>query len=216
MVGVMNIVRHLLNQAEQVVDKTIVDHLQVIYSKPLHTRHLVHELQQEPMQTRILISTTIDQLQEAGEAGFAHHAGKHGLVLAAIEEEEAGDGVERSDLVLLEEAVDDLVADVFLVGLKQVAGEEHLGTGDDLILRLAEVVAEAGGQVYPGAQGIVDGFVAFAFARDAFSEFCKHIVSVRFTTGQVSRRQMRATIQTHQSKAVLHPREREELLRNLP
>jgi hypothetical protein len=180
----MNIVRHLLNQAEQVVDKAIVDHLQVIDSKPLHTRHLVHELQQKSMQTRIRVSTAIDELKEAGEAGLAHHAGKHGLVLATIEQEEAGDGVERSDLVLLEEAVDDLGADIFLVGLEQVAGEEHLGTGDDLILRLAEVVAEAGGQFYPGAQGIIDRFVAFAFARDAFSEFCEHMVSVRFAAGQ--------------------------------
>ena len=83
----MNIVRHLLNQAEQVVDKAIVDHLQVIDTKPLHTRHLVHELQQKSMQTRICVSTAIDELKEAGEACLAYQA--EAEAFSCLEEEGA-------------------------------------------------------------------------------------------------------------------------------
>src|SRR6478609_9009222 len=118
MIRIMRIVRQLLNQCEKIMDEFIVHHSQVVDSKSFHTRHLVHKLQKKAMQTRVLISAAIDQLQESGEASLVHHAREHGLILAPVEEKKRNNSVQRPSLIFLKQAVDNLGANIVFVGLE--------------------------------------------------------------------------------------------------
>lgn len=68
----------------------------------------------------IRISAT-DQLQKARKTCFLDHVRKRRLVRVAVEQEHAYYGVERSGLILLQQAVDELLADIFFVSLEYVA-----------------------------------------------------------------------------------------------
>jgi hypothetical protein len=102
--------------------KVIVDQCQVFRRKPLYTRHLIHELQQESMEARVIIRVSAaNQLQKARKTCFLDHVRKRRLVRVAVEQEHAYYGVERPGLVLLQQAIDELLADILLVPLKYVA-----------------------------------------------------------------------------------------------
>lgn len=172
------LVGHFFDEPEQVRDESVIHLHQVLHSQSLNTRHLVHEVQQVAVQAWVNMLAAIDQLKQSGEASLVDHAGKRGLILTTIQQQEAGDGVQRPRLVLLEQAVYDLRTDVFLVSTEEVAGEEHVGAGRSVILGFGEVVAELRSEVEPGAEGIVDRLVAVAFGRDASVEICRSVVSV--------------------------------------
>lgn len=172
MVRVMGIIRKLLDQGEKVVNKFVVHLGQVVEPESLHTRHLVHELQKKPVQTRILllVALTIDKLQQPGKAGLVHHAREHRIILATVKQKQTDYGMQRPCLVFLQQTIDDLGANVVLVFMEQTAGEKHTRASDDFILGFVVILAETGRQIYPGTQGIVDRFVGIAFARDACIE----------------------------------------------
>lgn len=96
------------------------------------------------MQPRVLVLASVNQLQQARKAGLADHARERRLVEIAIEQQQADDGVQGPQLVLLQQTVDDLGADVLLVRLEEGAGEEHPRAGRNVILRLAGPIAERG------------------------------------------------------------------------
>jgi hypothetical protein len=67
------------------------------------------------MQHGVVILVRIQKLKKFGEAGLVNHARKQGLFVVAIEEEEAGYGMERASVVLLQQAVDDLLSNVVFI-----------------------------------------------------------------------------------------------------
>lgn len=73
------------------------------------------------MQPQILIFATVDQLEEARETRFLDHAGVCRLIGMAIEQQKEYDNVQRCWVILLQQTVDDLGADVVLVVSKQLA-----------------------------------------------------------------------------------------------
>jgi hypothetical protein len=123
-------------------------------------------LQKESVQPWILalVSATIDKLQQSREASLIHHARKHGVILAAVEQEQTNYGMQRSCLVFLQQTIDDLGANIILVIPEQIAGEKDPRASDDLVLCFVITVTQAVSQIYPVAQSIVDRFVGIAFA----------------------------------------------------
>lgn len=63
MVGVVGVVRQRLDKLEQVRDKAIVNLHEILRAQVLDTRHLVHQLQQEPVQAGVSVRTALDQLE---------------------------------------------------------------------------------------------------------------------------------------------------------
>jgi hypothetical protein len=60
MIWIIYVVRESFDKLKQVDDETIVDLYEILGSQMFDARHLVHELQQEAVQSAILVSTTLD------------------------------------------------------------------------------------------------------------------------------------------------------------
>lgn len=70
--------------------------------------------------------------------------------------------MQRAELVLLQQAVDDLGADIVFVVVKYAAVDEFLRTACEVIFIVEEAVTAARNEVKPASQGIVDQFVGVA------------------------------------------------------
>jgi hypothetical protein len=68
--------------------------------------------------------------------------------------------MQRAELVLLEKGVDDLGADIVAVVAENGAVFELLRAACNVVLGVEVVIAALGDEVEPGAEGIVEGFVA--------------------------------------------------------
>jgi hypothetical protein len=55
--------------------------------------------------------------------------------MAAIEKKKANNSMQRTGFILLEQAVDDLSADIVSMDPEQIAGKEHSHASNDFILR---------------------------------------------------------------------------------
>jgi hypothetical protein len=148
-VWVTGIIRHSLDELKQVHDKVIVHLQQVFSSQVFDPGHLVHQLQQKPMQTSILVRTALDELEQSHETPFAYHGPKGVLVGPAVEEKKIGVDVELRKFVLLQQAVDKLRSHIAAVVAEYLALYEHLGTPGDVVFALEALVPRAGNQVEP-------------------------------------------------------------------
>src|SRR5690625_4220024 len=84
------------------------------------------------------------ELQEAREAVFGYHSGKGRFVESPVEEQQGSNGVQGSSLILLQQAVDDLRADVVVVLLEQRALQQQVGADQHVVLRVAVSIAKLG------------------------------------------------------------------------
>lgn len=126
MIRVVYIVGQLLNKLEEVGDEAVVDVQQVVVAQALDARHLVHELEEEAVEAGVLVLAAVEELEQAREAALVDHGAEGGLVAAAVEHQEAGDGVQRGRVVLLQQAVDDLRPHVVRVRAEEAALQEPL------------------------------------------------------------------------------------------
>ena len=143
------------------MNKFIIHSLYVIPTQSLHTRHFVHELQQESVQARIVISATVNQLEQSREARFVDHAREQRLLVVAVEKQKARYGRQRTRLVLLKKAVYDLLPHVVLMVAEELALEQHLYGGNHVAVGVA-AREEGRCRLKPCAQGIVERFVVIA------------------------------------------------------
>lgn len=79
--------------------------------------------------------------------------------------------MEWAELVLLQQAVDDLGADIVLVVAKDAAVDELLRTVCKVVFVVEEAVPAARDEVKPASQSIVDQFVSVACRLDDLAEF---------------------------------------------
>lgn len=129
MIRIVHIVRDILDNPKQVVNKRIIHHQDVVSSQSLHPRHLVHELQQESLQPWVVLralSPAIDQLQQPWKACLINHSREQRLLAMTVEEQQTRYCRQRPRIVLLQEAVYNLCADIRRVRLKEIGREEHL------------------------------------------------------------------------------------------
>jgi hypothetical protein len=83
-VWISNVIGDTLNDAKQMMDEVVVHQGDVVRAQAFHTRHLIHELQQQLMEARVILSPPIDQLEEAREASLVDHARKQGFLAVSI------------------------------------------------------------------------------------------------------------------------------------
>jgi hypothetical protein len=100
-IGIADIVGKPLDDLEQIGNKAIIHVQKVLSAQTLHPRHLVHDLQKQAMQSRIVVTASIDQLNQSREAVLVDHARKRCLLRATIKKQEAGDDMQRPRLVFL-------------------------------------------------------------------------------------------------------------------
>lgn len=121
-IWIISVVRHRLDQLEQVHDEAIIHLQQILGAQVLDTRHLVHQLQQQPVQAVIAVRAPPNELEQPRKTPLANHATEGQLPGPAVEKKKVGDDVERRELVLLQEAVDDLRPDIVAVLTEDLAG----------------------------------------------------------------------------------------------
>lgn len=74
-IRILHVIGYALDDPEQIVDEAVIHQHQVVELQPLHARHLVHQLQQQAMQARVLvILASVNQLQQPWEARVLDHA----------------------------------------------------------------------------------------------------------------------------------------------
>lgn len=147
MIRIVHVVGQALNQLKHVSDEVVIHAKQIIHPQPLYACHLVHELEQQAMKSPVVVPSTIDQLDHFRKAALFDHLLECRLVESAVEEEEVGYDVECTGLLLLQKAIDDLGADIFLIARKDLTLEKELRAVGDIILVVQEVVATGGDQV---------------------------------------------------------------------
>ena len=54
-IRILHIIRYALDDAKQIVDEAVIHQHQVVELQTLNARHLVHQLQQQAVQTRVLV-----------------------------------------------------------------------------------------------------------------------------------------------------------------
>lgn len=122
------------------------------------------------MQAAVLLSAVLHEVQQPGEAAGTDHMAEGSLVGPTVEEQEVGDRVKRTEFVLLQQAVDDLDADIVLVFAKDAAVNQLLGTAGQVVFGVEEAVPAGGHEVKPPSQGIVDQFVRIVCRFDHLAE----------------------------------------------
>jgi hypothetical protein len=84
------------------------------------------------------------------------------LVGYTVEKQEVGDDMEGTELVLLQQAVDNLSSHIVSVFAEDGAVYELLRTAGNVVFGVEEAVPTARHEVKPASQRIVDGFVCVA------------------------------------------------------
>jgi hypothetical protein len=170
MVWVMGVVRVSLDQLEQVKHKSVVHVHQIFDPQMFNPGHLVHQFQQKPVQSTVLVSALLHKVQQPREASSFNHLAKGSLIGSTVEEQEVGDHMELAEIVLLQQAVDDLGTDIVLVVAKDAAVDELLRAACEVVFVVEEAVPAARNEVKPASQGVVDQFVGVASQVDDFAE----------------------------------------------
>jgi hypothetical protein len=158
MIGILVVVGHALYDTQEIEDESVVHghcvgsvvrtdilllrrgrHTKVFPLQALDARGLVQQLEQHLVQPGVLVHAgqlhQVDQARE--DALLVHHLeGGIVLVVAAVEEQEGGDHVQRGVIVVLQQAVYDLAPDILLVGREQLALEQAVDAFGEAVLGL--------------------------------------------------------------------------------
>lgn len=105
------------------------------------------------MQAGVVVLVALDQVEQTRKGGLDLHHLKDGFITAAVVEQDGCDDVQDGGMFLLQQAVDELAADVVSVLDKERRVDQTIAAAGNVVLGVEEAVGRG---IEEGAQTVVN------------------------------------------------------------